>query len=181
MHDDDFDHEHFEIGPNTIIEDIEGVEMFSLKSVGIDIGSSTSHLVFSRLTLRREGASLSGRFKVTDREVLFRSRIMLTPYLSGTLIDMDKVKHFIEEAYEEAGRTLMEASGFQVELGKKLNINQQENFAVFMAKILFEIIEQGPVSPLARDLMVTAPFTNYWGLDQIDYIVFSQRGFRACL
>ncbi|MCZ6549373.1 MAG: ethanolamine ammonia-lyase reactivating factor EutA, partial [Deltaproteobacteria bacterium] len=39
--------------------------MFSLRSVGIDIGSSTSHLVFSHLTLRREGANLSTRFRVT--------------------------------------------------------------------------------------------------------------------
>src|SRR2546427_11003508 len=91
------------IGPDTVVEDIEGLEMFTLKSVGIDIGSSTSHLVFSQLTLRRQGASLSGRFKVTERKVLFRSNIMLTPYLSGTLIDTDKVKQFIEEAYKEAG------------------------------------------------------------------------------
>jgi ethanolamine utilization protein EutA len=82
MHDLDEDHEHPEfasIGLDTVMEDIEGLEMFTLKSVGIDIGSSTSHLVFSRLTLRRQGASLSGRFKVTERQVLFRSKIMLTP------------------------------------------------------------------------------------------------------
>jgi len=105
LHDDDFEHDHpeLEIGANAILEDIEGLEMFTLKSVGIDIGSSTSHLVFSQLTLRREGASLSGRFKVTERKVLYRSNIMLTPYLSGTLIDTDKVKQFIEQAYKEAG------------------------------------------------------------------------------
>src|SRR5918999_3421945 len=106
MHDLDEDHEHLDladIGPDAVMEDIEGLEMFTLKSVGIDIGSSTSHLVFSRLTLRREGAALSGRFKVTKREVLYRSDIMLTPYLSGTLIDIEKVKEFIEAAYEAAG------------------------------------------------------------------------------
>src|SRR5882724_3428709 len=105
MHDLDEDHEHLDfadIGPDAVMEDIEGLEMFTLKSVGIDIGSSTSHLVFSQLTLRREGASLSGRFKVTERKVLFRSTIMLTPYLSGTLIDVEKVKHFIENAYRAA-------------------------------------------------------------------------------
>src|SRR6266850_8278358 len=105
MHDLDEDHEHLDfadIGPDAVMEDIEGLEMFTLKSVGIDIGSSTSHLVFSQLTLRREGASLSGRFKVTERKVLFRSTIMLTPYLSGTLIDVETVKQFIENAYREA-------------------------------------------------------------------------------
>src|ERR687895_738825 len=105
MHDLDEDHEHLDladIGPDAVMEDIEGLEMFTLKSVGIDIGSSTTHLVFSQLTLRREGASLSGRFKVTERKVLFRSTIMLTPYLSGTLIDVETVKQFIENAYREA-------------------------------------------------------------------------------
>ncbi|HEY2989599.1 MAG TPA: ethanolamine ammonia-lyase reactivating factor EutA [Candidatus Binatia bacterium] len=103
MHDLDEDHEHFEVPPDAIVEDIEGLEMFTLKSVGIDIGSSTSHLVFSQLTLRREGASLSGKFRVTERKVLFRSNIMLTPYLSGTSIDIEKVKRFIEDAYKKAG------------------------------------------------------------------------------
>ena len=105
MHDLDEEHEHPEfaaIGPDTVMEDIEGLEMFTLKSVGIDIGSSTSHLVFSQLTLRRQGASLSGRFKVTERKVLFRSKIMLTPYLSGTLIDLEQVQHSIANAYREA-------------------------------------------------------------------------------
>src|SRR3970040_125246 len=98
----DHDHEHgepLELRPTDIVEDVEGLEMFSLRSVGIDIGSSTSHLVFSHLTLRREGASLSGRFKVTEREVLYRSPIMLTPYISGTKIDTDKVNAFIQHAY----------------------------------------------------------------------------------
>ena len=106
MHDTDEAHDHFDLaalGPDAIIEDIEGLERFTLTSVGIDIGSSTSHLVFSRLTLRREGAALSGRFTVTNREVLYRSQIMLTPYLAGTLIAIEKVQQFIEAAYREAG------------------------------------------------------------------------------
>jgi ethanolamine utilization protein EutA len=94
MHDDIYDHDHpdnFIIKEDEIVTDIEGLEMFSLKSVGIDIGSSTSHLIFSHITLRREGASLSGKFRVTGREVLYRSPIMLTPYISATKIDTDKV------------------------------------------------------------------------------------------
>ena len=59
------------------VEEIEGLEMFNINSVGIDIGSSTSHLIFSRLTLRRDARD--SRFKVTDRHVVYRSSIMLTP------------------------------------------------------------------------------------------------------
>jgi len=86
-------------------EEIEGLEMLTLQSVGIDIGSSTSHLVFSRLILRREGAAFSSNFKVAERQVLYRSPIMLTPYLSSTLIDTNKVQEFVHQAYEEAGFT----------------------------------------------------------------------------
>src|ERR1700730_992787 len=103
MHDEDEDgfpggHTHGAEG-EVIPEDVEGLEMFTLRSVGIDIGSSTSHLVFSHLTLRREGANLSAQFKVSERKVLYRSPILLTPYTSGTLIDTDKVIAFVHNAY----------------------------------------------------------------------------------
>jgi ethanolamine utilization protein EutA len=106
MHDDIYDHDHpenFVIKEGEIVTEIEGLEMFSLKSVGIDIGSSTSHLIFSHITLRRQGASLSGKFKVTNREVLYRSPIMLTPYLSATKIDTDKVN--VHSTPKDAGLT----------------------------------------------------------------------------
>ena len=45
-------------------------------SVGVDIGSSTSHLVFSRIVLER----LDSRYVVTTRETFYQSDILLTPY-----------------------------------------------------------------------------------------------------
>src|SRR5262249_61547765 len=98
MHDTDEPHDHFDLaalGPDVRIEDVEGLEMFRLTSVGIDIGSSTSHLVFSRLTPRRAGAALSGRFTVTHPDIPYRSPIMLTPHPSQTPIDIAQVTSFI--------------------------------------------------------------------------------------
>ena len=122
MHDEDeFPHSH---GDESMegAEDIEGLEMFTLHSVGIDIGSSTSHLVFSKLRLRREGAAFSTRFSVSDRQVLYRSGIMLTPYSSGTLIDTDKVREFVQSAYRDAGVTPEEVdTGAVVITGEALN------------------------------------------------------------
>ncbi len=100
MHDAAFGHEHKDLYEKAT--DIEGIEQLTLTSVGIDIGSSTSHLLFSRLTLRREGASHSGQFKVTNREVLWSSPILLTPYLSKSLIDFERIKQFIHDAYHSA-------------------------------------------------------------------------------
>src|SRR3977135_1110204 len=54
-------------------------------SVGVDIGSSTSHLVFSRIVLER----LDSRYVVTQRETFYQSDILLTPYSSEDEIDAD--------------------------------------------------------------------------------------------
>jgi ethanolamine utilization protein EutA len=85
------------------IEDVFGVEAFKQKSVGIDIGSSTSHLIFSELILRREG--FSSKFRVTERRVLYESPILLTPYTSGTLIDAEALEKFVVDTYASAGVT----------------------------------------------------------------------------
>src|SRR5439155_4030133 len=232
---------------------------------------------------------LSGRFTVTNREVLYRSQIMLTPYLAGTLIGLEKVQQCIEAAYREAGlvpadidtgaviitgealkkenaqpiveyfaqyagkficaaaghnheallaaygcgavdlskrehkmvlnvdmgggttkfsliedgvvtqtaainvgarliafdekeritrienagRTMMKELGYPVELGRKITDKMKEDVGAYMAKILFEVIEQGPTSPMASALMVTPPFANYRGFKQVQHIVFS--------
>jgi ethanolamine utilization protein EutA len=84
-----------------ITDELEGLERITLTSVGIDIGSSTSHIIFSRLTLRREGG-LSGRFRVAARRVLYQSPIMLTPYVSQTQLDAPKLQEFITRCYAEA-------------------------------------------------------------------------------
>ncbi|HEY7165068.1 MAG TPA: ethanolamine ammonia-lyase reactivating factor EutA [Candidatus Binatia bacterium] len=80
-------------------------ERITLNSVGIDIGSSTSHLIFSRLTLRRQGIALSSRFVVVNREIIHESPILLTPYVDKTTIDTNKLGDFIHEAYRNAQLT----------------------------------------------------------------------------
>src|SRR3970282_2724774 len=62
-------------------------ERITLNSVGIDIGSSTSHLIFSRLTLRRQRRAVSSRFVVVNREVIHESPILLTHYVHKTTLD----------------------------------------------------------------------------------------------
>ena len=80
-------------------------ERITLNSVGIDIGSSTSHLIFSRLTLRRQGVALSSRFVVINREIIHESPILLTPYVDKTTIDTNRLGDFIHEAYRKANVT----------------------------------------------------------------------------
>jgi ethanolamine utilization protein EutA len=82
---------------------VDGHEAFELNSVGIDIGSSTSHLMFSRLLLMRVGEAMSSRFEIVERAVTYQSPILLTPYVGGTTIDVGALDHFIGEAYQAAG------------------------------------------------------------------------------
>ncbi|MCH7608576.1 MAG: ethanolamine ammonia-lyase reactivating factor EutA, partial [Chloroflexi bacterium] len=78
-------------------------ENIELTTVGIDIGSSTSHLMFSRIHLQRESRSHSSRYVVVERETLYRSPILLTPYTAENAINTPRLEAFINEAYREAG------------------------------------------------------------------------------
>jgi ethanolamine utilization protein EutA len=80
-------------------------DSIELVSVGIDIGSSTSHLIFSRLELRRLGQNLSSRYVVVSRETIYRSPILLTPYTTEYSIDANRLAAFAQGAYEAAGFT----------------------------------------------------------------------------
>lgn len=73
-----------------------------LTSVGIDIGSAGTQVVFSRVQLRRQGIDLSTRYLVIARETLFESAVALTPYSGDTLIDARGVGEIVDAAYFEA-------------------------------------------------------------------------------
>ena len=76
-----------------------------LVSVGVDIGSSTSHLVFSRLRLER----LDNRYIVSERTVLHESDVLLTPFISDGAedftIDAAALRAFVDAQYALAGVT----------------------------------------------------------------------------
>jgi ethanolamine utilization protein EutA len=71
--------------------------------VGIDIGSTTSHAMFARLRLQRLADSLSSRYVVVERAVLYRSPIVLTPYSTGDVIDTAALEVSITSWYSSAG------------------------------------------------------------------------------
>lgn len=100
---DDFtDEEWREVLTETYLYSGDAIE---LTTVGMDIGSSTSHLLFSRLKLRRLGQQHSSRFVVVSREALYRSPILLTPYRPDYTIDAEQLERFVREAYAAANLT----------------------------------------------------------------------------
>ena len=80
---------------------LEQEDEIELTSVGVDIGSSTSHLVFSRLLLER----LDNRYIVSERTVLHESDVLLTPYAGDQSIDAQALGAFIDAQYAKAGLT----------------------------------------------------------------------------
>jgi ethanolamine utilization protein EutA len=90
-------HEHEgAVGPHT-----------HLTSVGIDIGSSTSHLMFSQLLIGYP--SLHQRKPVVlERKVIARSPILLTPFSGNWDIETEPLRDLVERTFKEAGLTRAE-------------------------------------------------------------------------
>src|SRR5262245_54562378 len=106
MHDTDLFHEHLTMSDEEraeIAKYIWDQEHVDLTTIGIDIGSSTSHLLFAKVLLQRQSQGLSSRFVVVHRQVVWRSPIMLTPFLPDGTIDAGKLGAFIADGYGEAG------------------------------------------------------------------------------
>ena len=73
-------------------------------SVGIDIGTSTSQLVFSRLELRNRAAACQiPRFEITDRRIVWQSPVAFTPLTDVDTLDEAALDALIRGWYAEAG------------------------------------------------------------------------------
>src|SRR5918996_4090468 len=75
-----------------------------LTSVGIDIGSSTSHLMFSRLLIGYPSL-LQRKPIVVERNVIARSPILLTPFSGDWNIEAEPLRRLIGDTFSEAGLT----------------------------------------------------------------------------
>ena len=78
-------------------------DRIALLSVGVDVGSSTSHLVFSNLVLERDAKAPSKRFVIRGREIIHEGRIRTTPLLDKDTIDIETLSAFFREEYHRAG------------------------------------------------------------------------------
>ncbi len=75
-----------------------------LLSVGIDIGTSTTQLVISRLTLENHANPFSvPRIEIAGKEIIYRSDIHFTPLLNDQTIDAEGVRTIVAEEYRKSG------------------------------------------------------------------------------
>src|SRR5580658_5028559 len=103
--DSDHDHDHDFDADDGPLEDnpLWRQDNVALTTVGIDIGSSGTQVIFSRVHLRRLAEDLTSRYYVVSRETLFQSPVVLTPYQSEERIDDAKLGAIIDDAYVAAG------------------------------------------------------------------------------
>src|SRR6187399_471632 len=102
-HDGDADHDHDDFVDGPIEENPLWIaDNVTLTSVGIDIGSAGTQVIFSKVHLRRLSEDLTSRYYVVGRETLFRSPVALTPYFSEEHIDDTKLRVIIDDAYKQA-------------------------------------------------------------------------------
>ena len=77
-----------------------------LVSLGLDVGTSTTSLVISRLEVENKAGSFSvPELAITRREVIWESPVYLTPLLGQDRVDSGKIRELVAENYEKAGIT----------------------------------------------------------------------------
>ena len=72
-------------------------------SIGVDIGTTTTQVVFSRLRLENASRFALPRIEITEKTVLFESDIVFTPFSTENLLDGEALKAFVAMAYRDAG------------------------------------------------------------------------------
>ena len=133
----DHDHDHFEFDSDERLEEnpIWIQDHVTLVTVGIDIGSSGTQVIFSRINLRRYGEDLTSRYYVVSRETLFQSPVALTPYASDERIDDVALGAIIEQAYAAAGVAPRDIdTGVVILTGEALRRENAEAIAALLAE-----------------------------------------------
>jgi ethanolamine utilization protein EutA len=99
----DEDHDHHDGEPDSDVLWLQ--DNVVLRSVGVDIGSATTQVAFSRLHLRRHAEDLTSRYVVVDRELVYDAGVQLTPYVNGDVIDAVTLGKLLDVAYDGSGWT----------------------------------------------------------------------------
>lgn len=80
--------------------------MDKLVSIGLDVGTTTTQLIVSELTVENKGNAFSvPEMVIGERTLLYQSPVIFTPLISGVLVDGEKIAAWVEEQYKEAGIT----------------------------------------------------------------------------
>lgn len=75
-----------------------------LLSVGIDVGTTTTSLIVSRLTVENRASACSvPSMEITNRQILYKSPVTFTPLIRDELVDGQALKAIVQQQYQNAG------------------------------------------------------------------------------
>ena len=76
----------------------------SLLSVGLDVGTTSTQLVVSRLTVENRASSFAvPDMDITERNVLYKSPVYFTPLLDERHVDGTGIREIVQAEYQKAG------------------------------------------------------------------------------
>lgn len=107
-----------------------------ITSVGLDIGTSTTKLVISRLQIVRSSGALSlPRFDIAERKLLYVSPVYSTPLMNSDEVDAERIWDIVTEAYGQAGIRPEEVqSGAVIITGETANLTNAEHILHLLAE-----------------------------------------------
>ena len=74
-----------------------------LLSVGLDVGTTTTQLIVSRLCVENKASSFAvPELEIAEREILYRSKVWFTPLLEGQRVDGEAIAAWVKGEYEKA-------------------------------------------------------------------------------
>ena len=77
-----------------------------LLSVGLDVGTTTTQMIVSRLQIENSASAFSvPDMRITDREILYKSDVHFTPLLGIDRVDGEALRSIVEAEYRKAGIT----------------------------------------------------------------------------
>ena len=75
-----------------------------LRSVGLDVGTTSTQLIFSELTVENRASSFAvPELEIAHREIIYKSPVHFTPLVEENLVDATALRNLVEEEYRAAG------------------------------------------------------------------------------
>jgi len=119
-----------------------------IQSVGVDIGTTTTQLVFSALQLQNlGGVTQTPRYAITSREILYKSPVVFTPKSSWGTLDADSLRALIDGWYAQAGKKVSDVeTGAVIITGESLKASNAREIVMDMVSGLgdFVVATAGP-------------------------------------
>ena len=76
----------------------------SLISVGIDIGTSTTQVIFCKIIIENLATAWTvPSVRIVDKQIFFKSDIHFTPMIDINVLDSERIKSIVEQTYIKAG------------------------------------------------------------------------------